>query len=79
MEFCPECEAQLINSKGCVMCPCCGWSECESISLNRKEELDVQPGIERENNKNNLPAEKILQKADDRNHRTAYSKITQQG
>ena len=78
-EFCPDCEAQIIHSKSCELCTCCGWSECEYISFNRKEEFDVQPGIERESNKNNIPAEKILQKADDRNHRTAYSKIAQQG
>lgn len=79
MEFCPECGSQLISAKGCIMCTCCGWSECECSSCNGKEEFDVQPCVERENNENNLPAEKILQKADDRNHRTTYSKITQQG
>ena len=26
--FCPECGAQLIHVDSCIMCPCCGYSEC---------------------------------------------------
>lgn len=27
--ICPVCNAKLIHTEGCLLCPVCGWSACE--------------------------------------------------
>ena len=62
MEFCPECEAQLIHAEGCMFCPCCGYSKCACADCNGQEKgvLNVQPEITRENSNDSLQAKTEL-------------------